>query len=127
MGCFSICWLPYLVVACTRAFDWHQKASPTLYKAMFSLAMANSGMNPMIYAWKNANFRKAFFRLLRFQSPNRNEFNSSLKNYLRKQNELPKLDRSNNQATINQERRHIRTISKDYSLGGTACFETTTL
>ena len=45
-------------------------------------------MNPMIYAWKNSNFRKAFQRLLHFQSPNHDDFNSSLKHYLRKQSEL---------------------------------------
>lgn len=32
--------------------------------------MANSGMNPIIYAWKNVNFRNAFTLLLRCKSPN---------------------------------------------------------
>lgn len=33
------------------------------------MAIANSGMNPIIYAWKNTTFRQAFGRLLRFRSP----------------------------------------------------------
>lgn len=44
-------------------------SSATLYKGAFSLAMANSGMNPLIYAWKNRNFRKAFSNLLRCKNP----------------------------------------------------------
>lgn len=31
--------------------------------------MANSGMNPIIYAWKNRNFRRAFGHLLRCKAP----------------------------------------------------------
>ncbi|XP_012259564.2 D(2) dopamine receptor-like [Athalia rosae] len=115
LGCFSICWLPYLIVACTRSFDWSSKASPVTYKAMFSLAMANSGMNPIIYAWKNTNFRKAFERLLHFESPDRNCFNSSLKNYLKKQQELMKIESGGSQET---DSAGIKTISDNY------CFET---
>uniref|UniRef100_A0A182XK06 G-protein coupled receptors family 1 profile domain-containing protein n=1 Tax=Anopheles quadriannulatus TaxID=34691 RepID=A0A182XK06_ANOQN len=46
--------------------DWN---SPTLYKAAFSLAMANSMMNPIIYAWKNTHFRYAFKQLLTCHKP----------------------------------------------------------
>ncbi|XP_046737436.1 histamine H2 receptor-like [Diprion similis] len=116
LGCFSVCWLPYLIVACTRAYEWQNKASPTLYKATFSLAMANSGMNPIIYAWKNANFRKAFNRLLHFESPNCNEFNSSLKNYLSKQKELRKKELGSIDPTIQTvENQGIKTICDNYS------------
>lgn len=31
--------------------------------------MANSGMNPLIYAWKNRTFRRAFIHLLRCRTP----------------------------------------------------------
>lgn len=41
-----------------------------IYESTFTLAMANSGMNPLIYAWKNTNFRKAFLCVLRCRSPN---------------------------------------------------------
>ncbi|XP_037824928.1 octopamine receptor beta-3R isoform X1 [Lucilia sericata] len=69
MGCFSICWLPYFIVACSQIFKIYN-ITPLLYKATFSLAMTNSALNPVIYAWKNSNFRKAFLRLLHCKSPN---------------------------------------------------------
>lgn len=40
-----------------------------MYKATFSLAMANSGMNPMIYAWKNPALRRVFALLMRGRNP----------------------------------------------------------
>lgn len=57
------------------------------YKSTFALAIANSGMNPFLYAWKNTSFRKAFQKILHFKSPNDN-FNSSFKMYLEKQRQL---------------------------------------
>ena len=88
LGCFSICWLPYVVVAFTQVINVQRKPSPTVYRIMFSIAMCNSGVNPIIYAWKNPSFRRAFLRLLRLRSPDYNDYNSSFKNYLRKQSEL---------------------------------------
>ncbi|XP_055371500.1 uncharacterized protein LOC129605636 [Condylostylus longicornis] len=73
LGCFSFCWLPYFIIACVQIFKYVDKSTPMLYKAAFSLAMANSGMNPIIYAWKNTGFRRAFARLLRCQSPDYND------------------------------------------------------
>lgn len=81
-----MCWLPYVVVALAQVFD--EKPSPTVYRIMYTIAMCNSGVNPMIYAWKNASFRKAFYRLLSLRTPDHNDYNSSFKNYLRKQTEL---------------------------------------
>lgn len=69
LGCFSFCWLPYFIVACIQIFSLIDHSSPVLYKCAFSLAMANSGMNPIIYAWKNKNFRLAFGLLLRCKNP----------------------------------------------------------
>lgn len=87
LGCFSICWLPYFIVACMQTFGWKTSSIMIWYKSTFALAVANSGMNPFIYAWKNTNFRKAFQKILHFKSPNDN-FNSSFKMYLEKQREL---------------------------------------
>ncbi|XP_066151457.1 histamine H2 receptor [Euwallacea fornicatus] len=69
LGCFTICWLPYFVIA---IYNRHYKeAKSTLYyEVAFNLAVANSGMNPIIYAWKNNNFRTAFLQLIRCKSPN---------------------------------------------------------
>lgn len=36
------------------------------------MAMMNSSINPLIYAWKNSNFRKAFWCMIRCKSPNKN-------------------------------------------------------
>lgn len=69
LGCFTICWLPYFIVACSQIFHFAANSSPIYYKAAFSLAMANSGMNPLIYAWKNRTFRRAFIHLLRCRTP----------------------------------------------------------
>lgn len=69
LGCFTVCWLPYFVVATSQIFKFAANNSPTYYKAAFSLAMANSGMNPIIYAWKNRTFRRAFGHLLRCKAP----------------------------------------------------------
>lgn len=69
LGCFTICWLPYFAVACSQIFPFAANSSPIYYKAAFSLAMANSGMNPIIYAWKNRTFRRAFIHLLRCRTP----------------------------------------------------------
>ncbi|XP_012219298.1 histamine H2 receptor [Linepithema humile] len=84
LGCFSICWLPYFVVASMVSFgvnlDWSLKLT-------FTLATANSGMNPFIYAWKNSNFRRAFQKMLHLKSPN-DDLNWSFKMYLEKQHKL---------------------------------------
>ncbi|XP_026481256.1 histamine H2 receptor-like [Ctenocephalides felis] len=69
LGSFSVCWLPFFVVACAQAFTCHNESSPTVYKAAFSLAISNSGLNPLIYAWKNSNFRRAFAQLIRCRNP----------------------------------------------------------
>uniref|UniRef100_A0A182QF35 G-protein coupled receptors family 1 profile domain-containing protein n=1 Tax=Anopheles farauti TaxID=69004 RepID=A0A182QF35_9DIPT len=69
MGCFTFCWIPYFVVVLTQIFAFVEDSSPTLYKAAFSLAMANSMMNPIIYAWKNTHFRHAFKQLLTCHKP----------------------------------------------------------
>lgn len=74
-------------MACIQIFRLFDQSSPVLYKCAFSLAMANSGMNPVIYAWKNQNFRRAFALLLRCKNPDiayRAECNMS-NNYVHRQ------------------------------------------
>ncbi|XP_055526701.1 histamine H2 receptor [Wyeomyia smithii] len=73
IGCFTFCWLPYFVVILTQIFHFFEYNSPVLYKAVFSLAMANSMMNPLIYAWKNSSFRHAFSKLLTCKRPDQCE------------------------------------------------------
>ncbi|CAO1380093.1 unnamed protein product [Diamesa serratosioi] len=82
LGCFTICWLPYFIVACAQIFKFMESSSPIIYKAAFSLAMSNSAMNPLIYAWKNTGFRRAFSRLLKCKSPDTMEPSQSMRSNL---------------------------------------------
>jgi hypothetical protein len=50
--------------------------------AAFTLAMSNSAMNPLIYAWKNSNFRQAFTNLLKCKSPDTLEPSQSMRSNL---------------------------------------------
>ncbi|XP_054731197.1 histamine H2 receptor [Anastrepha obliqua] len=74
IGCFSICWLTYFIVVCLEILQEYS-ISMDLYKMAFSLAMFNSAMNPIIYCWKNTNFRRAYWRLLRCKNPNHHKPN----------------------------------------------------
>lgn len=56
-----------------QMFKIVENRSPSVYKICFTLAMSNSGINPLIYAWKNTAFRKAFGRLLRCKMPDTQE------------------------------------------------------
>lgn len=63
-------------MACSQILNENvigKESSSNIYRAVFALAMSNSFMNPIIYAWKNRNFRRAFGRLLRCQYPDVHE------------------------------------------------------
>lgn len=77
LGSFSLCWMPFVVVACAQTLPVFRLSSPIAYRLTSSLAMCNSGINPMIYAWKNAGFRAAFARLLRCKGPDTSEYRGS--------------------------------------------------
>ncbi|KAF4520431.1 hypothetical protein B566_EDAN004002 [Ephemera danica] len=64
LGCFCICWLPYLIIGTLLVMGVHSGELPLAYSLSFSFAMANSCMNPIIYAWKNKDFKCAFRELL---------------------------------------------------------------
>lgn len=94
IGCFSICWLPYFIVVSIMSFGVSDL--DLLLRLAVVLATANSGMNPLIYAWKNSNFRKAFQKMLHLKSPN-DDLNWSFKMYLEKQHKLNSQQIKNNQ------------------------------
>jgi len=71
LGSFSICWLPYMIVASTILSGVCTSDTELAYKTVFTMAMINSFVNPIIYAWKNPEFRQAIKRLLHCSSPNR--------------------------------------------------------
>ncbi|CAG9089347.1 unnamed protein product [Plutella xylostella] len=77
LGSFSLCWMPFVVVACAQTFPVFHLHSPIAYRLTSSLAMCNSGINPLIYAWKNAGFRAAFGKLLRCKGPDTSEYRGS--------------------------------------------------
>jgi hypothetical protein len=82
LGCFTICWLPYFIVACSQIYRMIESSSAVAYMAAFTLAMSNSAMNPLIYAWKNSNFRTAFINLLKCKSPDTLEPSQSMRSNL---------------------------------------------
>lgn len=82
LGCFTICWLPYFIVACSQIYRLVENSSAVAYMAAFTLAMSNSAMNPLIYAWKNSNFRQAFINLLKCKSPDTLEPSQSMRSNL---------------------------------------------
>lgn len=82
LGCFTICWLPYFIVACSQIYKITGNSSAVAYMAAFTLAMSNSAMNPVIYAWKNSNFRVAFINLLKCKSPDTLEPSQSMRSNL---------------------------------------------
>lgn len=82
LGCFTICWLPYFIVACSQIYHLIESSSAVAYMAAFTLAMSNSAMNPLIYAWKNTNFRNAFINLLKCKSPDTLEPSQSMRSNL---------------------------------------------
>ncbi|KAJ1529378.1 hypothetical protein ONE63_006164 [Megalurothrips usitatus] len=70
LGSFSVCWMPFFTVLVLQALGClRQSFSSTLYKSALALAMTNSWMNPLIYAWKNSEFHSAFSQLLRCKLP----------------------------------------------------------
>lgn len=71
LGSFSVCWLPYIIVTCTILSGVCTRDIVLGYKATFSLAMVNSCVNPIVYAWKNPEFHQAIKRHLYCSSPNR--------------------------------------------------------
>lgn len=44
--------------------------------------MINSSLNPLIYSWKNSNFRKAFLSLLKCHLPDHNHSNNFITNHI---------------------------------------------
>lgn len=70
LGSFTVCWLPFFIVLVLQVFGVLQASFSTpIYKGTLALAMTNSGMNPLIYARKNSEFRNAFSQLMRCKLP----------------------------------------------------------
>ncbi|VBB28190.1 unnamed protein product [Acanthocheilonema viteae] len=64
VGCFTMLWSPYYVVATVYGFCRHC-IPPLLYTLTYYMCYLNSSSNPFAYALANRQFRVAFLRMLR--------------------------------------------------------------
>ncbi|XP_014212815.1 5-hydroxytryptamine receptor 1-like [Copidosoma floridanum] len=69
LGCFTICWLPYVIISCIRFSKLPYEPDRITLHVAYCIAMLNSGINPLIYAWNNLTFRKALCHLMSLNSP----------------------------------------------------------
>ncbi|XP_008198427.1 5-hydroxytryptamine receptor 1 isoform X1 [Tribolium castaneum] len=67
MSAFTICWLPFFVLALVRPFLKTTHMLKTLGSLFLWLGYANSLFNPIIYATLNRDFRKPFQAILYFR------------------------------------------------------------
>ncbi|KAJ8865792.1 hypothetical protein PR048_033314 [Dryococelus australis] len=69
MSAFTICWLPFFVLALIRPFLHDRSSSiPSWLSSLFLwLGYANSLLNPIIYATLNRDFRRPFQQILYFR------------------------------------------------------------
>lgn len=67
MSAFTVCWLPFFVLALVRPFLETTNALKTLGSLFLWLGYANSLLNPIIYATLNRDFRKPFQAILYFR------------------------------------------------------------
>lgn len=73
MSAFTICWLPFFVLALVRPFLKSEDAIPAFMSSLFLwLGYCNSLLNPIIYATLNRDFRKPFREILYFRCGNLN-------------------------------------------------------
>lgn len=63
MAAFIVCWLPYFIVFMVVA-GCHDCVDATLFKVTLWLGYVNSTLNPVLYPLCNANFRRAFAKML---------------------------------------------------------------
>lgn len=68
MSAFTVCWLPFFILAIVRPFlSENHQVPPTLSSLFLWLGYANSLLNPIIYATLNRDFRKPFQEILYFR------------------------------------------------------------
>ena len=68
MGCFTLCWLPFFILALVKTFCGEACFVPMwLDSILWWLGYANSFLNPVIYARFNREFRTPFKEILLFR------------------------------------------------------------
>ena len=65
VGVFLTAWIPFTIMGnIYTSMDHPRRWHDVTYQLVLIVLMANSGINPLIYAWKNRSFRSAFMHLL---------------------------------------------------------------
>lgn len=65
MGSFTISYTPFIIVVTINSvFLYVSDITSVAYKITNLLAIANSAINPMIYAWKNQELKRTFCRII---------------------------------------------------------------
>ena len=74
VGVFYLCWLPYVILTLVFALppdSWKKYGPPeyitVLQESSKVMVILNAAINPFVYAKKNAQFRAAFKKLLKFR------------------------------------------------------------
>ena len=66
---FTVAWLPYCFgLGFAATSDWVLKR--TLGYPLLTVGLINSSINPLLYSWRNKDFRTTFRQLLKCQDPN---------------------------------------------------------
>ena len=73
LGIYILSFIPYVIVSIVRLKTASESESlEILWKTSLTLVVGNSMVNPVIYGWKNASFRKAYLHLLNLKCLMRN-------------------------------------------------------
>ncbi|XP_033845049.1 5-hydroxytryptamine receptor 1A-beta-like [Periophthalmus magnuspinnatus] len=64
IGTFILCWLPFFIVALVMPFCQHCSMPRWLHDVINWLGYSNSLLNPLIYAFCNKDFRRAFSKIM---------------------------------------------------------------
>jgi 5-hydroxytryptamine receptor 7 len=67
MGCFTLCWLPFFILAVIKTFCTECQVPGWLDAILMWLGYCNSFLNPVIYARFNREFRTPFKEILLFR------------------------------------------------------------
>lgn len=65
-GIFVMCWVPFFLVSAVITTQ-DRVDIDAIHNAAFIFGLLNSAMNPLIYGWRNKDFRRAYLITLRLR------------------------------------------------------------